>query len=353
MAVRQTSGAGVRTIVSHASACSGHDDATAPQSTAGSPESGVRVSANTRFPEDPGALAALREFDGDPAALLGRGGEASVYALDDEHVLRVARAGATGLGVRSRAALLDELRSSVDRLSFSIPRVLEVDFVHERWCTVERRLLGRPLEDELAITRGTSRVELVRRYLSAVAELGELAIARPFWGELHEGDAVRAETWRGYLERRARLGLELGGADFSRVNAGELATPFDEPSASGFVYLDVYPGNVLVHAGRVSAVLDFGGGVLIGDPRFNALGAASYLHGADRAAGEAWLAERGLGSTSDVRRWLAAYWAFARDDEKLSAWCRAELSLEERATSWSSRASSPSTNRRTTQTRGT
>ncbi len=77
-------------------------------------------------------------------ALLGRGGEASVYALDEEHILRVSRPGATELGVRARAALLGELQSSAHRLSFSIPRVLEIDFVHDRWCTVERRLRGIP-----------------------------------------------------------------------------------------------------------------------------------------------------------------------------------------------------------------
>ncbi len=97
---------------------------------------------------------------------------------------------------------------------------------------------------------------------------------------------------------------------YAHVNASELAAPFEEPTASAFVYLDVYPGNVLVHAGRVSAVLDFGGGVLIGDPRFNALAAASYLRSEDRPTGEAWLAERGLAATRAFRRWLAAYWAF-------------------------------------------
>jgi Ser/Thr protein kinase RdoA (MazF antagonist) len=278
-----------------------------------------------RFPEDPGAAAVLREIGSGPARLLGRGGEASVYALDDERVLRIHRHGASETGVRGRTALLDELQASAHQVSFAIPRVLTVDFIRERWVTVELRLAGRSLENELATLPKEARTALVRAYLSAATELGKLAVSRPFFGELHEDDPVRDETWQSYLERRARHSLALGGEAYSRVSAAELARPFEEPPTRHFVYLDAYPGNVLVEKGRVSAILDFGGGVLIGDPRFNALAAASYLHSEDRAVGEAWLADRGIVSAGPFRRWLAAYWAFASDDETLGAWCRAEL----------------------------
>jgi hypothetical protein len=278
-----------------------------------------------RFPEDPGALAVLEELRADPEALLGRGGEASVYALDHDRVLRIQRPGASEKGVRARASLLDELRACAHRLSFSIPRVLEIDFIAERWVTVEPRLSGRSLESELEVTDGAKREELIRFYLSAANELGTLTLSRPFLGELHEGDAIRSETWLSYLERRARHSLKLGGDVYAALNASELAAPFEEPEASAFIYLDAYPGNVLVEDGRVTAILDFGGGVLIGDPSFNALAAVTYLSREDRAIGEAWLTERAVATAEPFRRWLAAYWAFARDDEALSAWCRSEL----------------------------
>jgi Ser/Thr protein kinase RdoA (MazF antagonist) len=278
-----------------------------------------------RFSEDPGALAVLEALGGDAPALLGRGGEASVYALDPERVLRIQRPGAKENSVRARASLLDELRSSADRLSFSIPRVLEIDFVAERWVSVETRLPGRSLESELETVVGPEREALIRLYLSAANELGDLTLSRRFFGELHEGDPIRGQTWRDYLERRARHSLELGGDVYSSLSPSELTAPFEEPRTSALVYLDAYPGNVLVEEGGVTAILDFGGGVLIGDPRFNALAAATYLSGEDRAIGEAWLAERGVTPTGPFRRWLAAYWAFARDDEALAAWCRSEL----------------------------
>ncbi len=278
-----------------------------------------------RFPEDPGALAALREFGCDAEALLGRGGEATVFALGDERVLRIHRPGTSEDGVLARASLLDELGASAGRLSFSIPRVFEVAFVAERWVTEERRLPGRPLESELAAASGAEREALVRAYLSAADELGQLAISRPFVGELHEGDPIRAETFREYLELRARHSLKLGGDAYAAISASDVAAPFEEPRQRAFVYLDAYPGNVLVDGGRVTAIVDFGGGVVIGDPAFNALAAATYLAGADRALGEAWLAERNVAGAGHFRRWLAAYWAFARDEEALSAWCRSEL----------------------------
>lgn len=45
------------------------------------------------------------------------------------------------------------------------------------------------------------------------------------------------------------------------------------------MHLDLYAGNVLVEGSRVTALLDFGGVPVFGDPDFDALTVAVYLRG--------------------------------------------------------------------------
>ena len=56
-----------------------------------------------RFPEDPALARVLSDYGVAPSAQLGSGGEASVYALDAERVLRVHRPGPTGATIARRA----------------------------------------------------------------------------------------------------------------------------------------------------------------------------------------------------------------------------------------------------------
>jgi hypothetical protein len=55
----------------------------------------------------------LEAFGVAPDALLGGGGEASVYALDDRRVLRIPHGGETVADLQARRALLEELGRGV------------------------------------------------------------------------------------------------------------------------------------------------------------------------------------------------------------------------------------------------
>jgi aminoglycoside phosphotransferase (APT) family kinase protein len=279
-----------------------------------------------RFGEDPGARAVLAEFALEPSALLGRGGEASVYALDDSRVLRVHRAGTSEVSVRRRAALLDELEPSARRLPYAIPRVLTVANRADRIVTIEPRLPGRPLSDALGQETGARRAALVRSYLDAVDRLTELELVRPFYGDLLMDDAIRKTSFREYLRERARVSLTAAGGELQKVPHQSLADALPEPATPSFVYLDAYPGNLLVQGDTITAVLDFGGVALMGDARLNALAAAAYLPPGDAGTVAAWLAEHDLAELyGPARRWVAAFWSFACDDALLAEWCRSVL----------------------------
>jgi aminoglycoside phosphotransferase (APT) family kinase protein len=118
------------------------------------------------------------------------------------------------------------------------------------------------------------------------------------------------------------------------VNVDALCRPFEEPAIPGFVHLDLYAGNVLVDGNSVTAVLDFGGVPVFGDPDFDPLTVAVYLRGemtnhtteSDHRVCREWLERAGLADQLDAaERWVAAMWSFAVDDAKVQSWCRRVL----------------------------
>ena len=278
---------------------------------------------SVRFPFDPAVPQVLVAFGLEPGALIGSGGEATVYALDGERVLRVHRPGPDRVTLERRRNLLDELAPQARELPFAIPRVLELRSVHERWVTIEPRLPGRPMSELLAEVDGSAREEVVLSYLQAGRSLSQLTLSRPFYGDLLADDTIREPTFRAYLERRARRSLDAAGGPLGSVDAGELAHGLPEAERPAFVYLDVHPSNVLVQGVRVTAVVDFGGVAIVGDARLGAVVPATYLLDRDQGVAQAWLRAQGLSEMyGPARRWIAAFWSFAKDDLELFEWCK-------------------------------
>ena len=285
---------------------------------------------------EPAIVRVLATFGIEADAPLGQGGEAMVYALDARHVIRIHHAGTHPTVVANRSALLAELAQSAARVPFAIPRVVDTRVVAERIVTVETRLPGRPLNAVLNEAEGEARATLVRAYLDAAARIGDLTIHRPWYGDLLAQNPFRTHTFRAYLEQRARCSLAAAGDAFATVDASELASALPEPAEPALLHLDAFGGNMLSDGSSITAVLDFGVVALVGDRRLDPLTAAAYLDAAitpaatdaDRAVAHSWLAERHLAALyQPTRRWLAAFWSFAHDDQSLHQWCRS-ISLQ-------------------------
>ncbi len=266
--------------------------------------------------------------------LLGAGGEAWVFALDLERILRVAKPGASETAFALRTSLLSELARSAHRVPFAIPEVFETLAAGGRRATVERRLAGSPLGEVLGNASGSERAGLIHSYLEATAAIGDLTVERPWYGDIARDGAIHSRTFRGYLERRAAHSLAASEFESLAVDANELASALPEPSAPALVHLDTFPGNMLAEGGAVTAVLDFGSVAIVGDRRLDPLSAVAYLdpaitpnaEAADRIVAHDWLAARGLhGLYRPAERWIAAFWSFATDDPRLHSWCRAVL----------------------------
>lgn len=294
--------------------------------------------------------ALLRGLEVDPADLLGFGGEARVWALRADRVVRVCHRGTPVQSLQQRIELLGELSAGPEPPPFALPEVLEVHEREGRLFTIERRLDGIPLLAALAAATGSLRRRLIEAHLDAAAALADLPLRPgPWYGQLvaDEG-AVRSPTWPGFLQDRARASMAVSGLGDDRW-AAQLAERLaaDVAAAGGrsagpercFVHLDAFAGNMMAVGDRVSAVLDFGPTCLAGgDRRLDPVACAVYLGsthitptatGADLDVARGWLREHGMdGLYGPLRRWLAAFWLFAVDDAKLNAWCRDVLGPE-------------------------
>ena len=282
------------------------------------------------FPSDPGLVAVAIRFGVAPNALLGHGGEAWVYALDDERVLRVLRDGGRRADVLRRIALVEEL--ALSQPVYRLPEVLDVGEFEGRTYAVERRLPGRSMLEELGRLEGAARERLIEAYLDTSASLGDLHLpAHTGFGDLIADDSIVAPTWRAYLEERAARNLTRSTPELRQVDPVGIADGLPDTSIPSFVHLDAFAGNFLTDGAGITAVLDFGASSLAGDRRLDPIASAVYLsdphvtptataHDVDVAL--AWLRTEGLAEWLEpCRRWLAAYWSVEVDDPKVIAWC--------------------------------
>lgn len=292
------------------------------------------VHHDTEFPDDQGLRAVLDRFGVKPSDLLGHGGEAWVYALGDQRVLRVLHGSGSCDHVSERQALVDELRRGA-AATFELPQVLECGSVAGRSYAIERRLPGVSVGDALGRLARPERRILVERHLDAAHALGDLHLDdRPWFGELMGTAPVRTSTWRAYLVAKVTKSLSQAPG-FEHLDPAGLAADLPDLAEASFVHLDAFAGNMLSIGPEITAVIDFGATSIRGDRRIDPLSAAVYLCAPpitphadddDRRVALAWLANAGLAEYFEpTRRWIAGFWAWATDDRKLHEWCRTVL----------------------------
>lgn len=253
-----------------------------------------------------------------------------MYALDDGRVARVPHHRGDPSRIRHRRELVEELASR--GAPFALPTVLEVGEIEGLTYTVEQRLRGVSVLEQLRHVEGPGRARLIEAHLEAAAALGDLhLVPRGWYGDLLAEDPIRTPTWREYLEARAATSLERSAPALRGVDPVAVATDLPEPNQAAFVHLDAFAGNMLAVHGAISAVLDIGPTSVSGDRRLDPLAAAVYLSspeitGAvtpqDLDVARSWLRAARLDDWFEpARRWLAAYWSFAVDDRPLQDWC--------------------------------
>jgi aminoglycoside phosphotransferase (APT) family kinase protein len=286
------------------------------------------------YPDDDGLVAVLRHLGVAADAVLGHGGEAWVYALDDDRVVRVLHSGGRKEHVSQRRRLVDELVRAEP--TFALPEVIEIDELDGRVFSIDRRLHGRSVLDELAECEGPQRNRLIEAQLAAAAALGDLHLEpRDTFGELIFDAPITTSRWLAYLEQRAAANLARSTPDLYAIDPVALAVALPDTETRAFVHLDAFAGNMLTDGTHITAVLDIGPTSLAGDRRLDPLATAVYLTSreitptartSDVDVIMSWLRAAGLEPWFEpARRWLAAYWSFALDDPAVTAFCRGVL----------------------------
>lgn len=267
--------------------------------------------------------------------LIGFGGEARVYALDGQRVLRISHPEYDMATAKNNFELVQWILAKAKMVGLSTPEVISLDIVGERIVRIEKRLPGRPLSDLLANTGAEERAALINELLDAAEKICRIAMVQTQFGDVSATHPVRAQGWEGYLVAKIAQTLGKAPAAFQVLDPEQIAAHV--PKFDGqprLVHFDLFPGNVLFHTERVSAIIDFGPTMMMGDKRMELWSAVAYLdsqisphaNAADRAAGEKWLEKHNLqDGYAAAKQWIAAYWTFAHDDPKVLDWCRQVL----------------------------
>jgi putative membrane protein len=290
----------------------------------------------------------LDQFAVERQALLGRGGEAHVYALDHERVLRIYHSDheATSQVI----AQLQGLYRLWGGGPIQLPTVLENGERAGRIYTVTSRLQGEGFDRWLAGTTPAERRRGLLSYLDTAQLIATLPAPLPGFARLvgeHAPqqfsslpDLLNAQLQPQVAISRARLGADVPDvAEVWRQLFEALATRDCRPAV---VHGDYCPPNTYVTldaAGhpRVTGVGDFSPHTLLADPLMDLAGAVMFLE-LERYEGAAddsrWLEEQAAQRWGlEIARWIAVYRRFYGFyfssayvfDEQLYDWCRRQL----------------------------
>ena len=260
--------------------------------------------------------------------------DATVFAIDESSIARIYPQNTEAAQISRRALLLEEIRSVAPATPYAVPRIKEELHIEGFNIIVEARLPGTPLAAVLG-TEVDDRRRLLRAYLDAARQLGELTPARPWYGDLVREDAIHTQSFPEYALARSHENLRKGGEAFAGVPVLEIGDAMPDAPRS-LVHMQFDPDHVLVEAGRVAAVTGFGSATIIGDRRLEPVSAAIYLEPAftptatdeDRAFAMTWLESNQLHTLyQPFRRWLACIWCTQTEKPALRAWCQEVLSL--------------------------
>ncbi len=284
--------------------------------------------------------AVLRRFGVEPEDKIGHGGDATVYALDSERVLRVLHSPRSPIA--RIASFYAELAGQDP--GFALPRVFEHGEIDGTAYSIDRRISGRPLIDILPELSGERRRKALDAYLDGAEAIGALSFERPLYGEILADPPLQRPTWTAFLLDRAdaALGTSTGYfaddvPDLDQVLAAvkrRIAALPAQPEPK-LVHGDYFPGNVMIGDDlALSGVIDFGTLTVIGDPVMDVASAIVFIEVARKTvdlADVTYLTARALGKRSDgfiesiraYREYYALRLApYAKTgDPRLYAWC--------------------------------
>ncbi|HET9648907.1 MAG TPA: PH domain-containing protein [Microlunatus sp.] len=292
--------------------------------------------------------AVLDHFGVTEAALLGQGGEANVYAVDDDRVLRVYHSGHEG-PAQVIAQLQGLFRMWADA-PFQLPEILDTGERAGRIYTVTRRLSGQSLDRWLPSASPDDRRTALLSYLDAAQLIATLPAPLSGFARLvGPGAPQRFDSLGALLNAQLQPQIAVSGSRLEADVPG-VAAIWDQLFSAinarrcrpTVVHGDYCPPNTYVTTDangrpRITGVGDFSPHTLLADPMMDLAGAVIFveLERYEGAADDArWLERQAIGRWgTDAARWIAVYRRFYgfyfssayAFDEELYQWCRRQL----------------------------
>lgn len=283
----------------------------------------------------------LQRFGITSAALLGKGGESYVYALDQTRVVRIYGRGASLDYLQARSNFYTQLAAR--HPSFVIPLILDHGVIDEHPYTIERRMPGYDFAHILPQLTGRDRERALISYLNVSTQIGSITFPDALFGEmLLPHGALQRDTWPQYLWDRVQQTLSTSRSDLGQdvPRLDRLLTEFYtrvlqslKIHTKSLVHGDYFPGNVFIDdALTVYGVGDFGYSTVVGDPQMDIAGAVIFLEvvsGYQENDTQLLLhhlqtrAERVSADVIDIYRiYYSLYFSFCKhSDPDLYAWC--------------------------------
>jgi aminoglycoside phosphotransferase (APT) family kinase protein len=270
---------------------------------------------------------------------IGHGGEATVYELTADRVLRVFHRPPDSTIVRHIVPFYRRLATF--HLPFAVPEILEFGEEDGIAYSLDRRIPGRAFHDVLPELSGRDRARALDSYTDAAGALAVIPLEDQRYGEFLFEEALQSDTWGGFLLARLDANYERGRPDLldaiphvddiiGSLRARIEALP-DPPKV--LAHGDYFPGNVLMDDDfNVTGVIDFGWLTVAGDAAMDLASAAIFLdvvrgHQASdpervHARLMATHGERLADRIEIYRGWYAVRFSpYRADDESLFAWC--------------------------------
>lgn len=222
----------------------------------------------------------FEKYNLSPAAQIGRGMEAEVYAYGDNTVLKIY----AGTATVADLTILKDFYSSLERnlVHYNLPNIYSVTQEYDHVVTVEQRLMGQPMATVLEHLSTKDLDAAMQEYLTAVLALANINAPadRPRLKlfDPQQLSQVPDGDWHHFLRSYLKYKLlqltpylERDVANFSakltQLNT-LLAAPYE--GAYTLIHGDFFPGNLLIDdQHRATALIDFGLFTMYGDHMFD------------------------------------------------------------------------------------
>jgi hypothetical protein len=278
----------------------------------------------------------LRAFDLTVADKLGAGGEAEVYAVDRERVLRLHKPQIDRSFIQRRKTFYDCLAGLSP--SIMLPTILEHGERDIVSYDLERRIPGVDLAIALSRMEGAVRRRALLTYTNTAAIIRTIKYEQNDFGEVLAANPIRRDSWADFIMARAQERLAAG---YSRLKGKldrperalkflNMMLPIGRSITPQLVHGDYHLANVIVdETGNVTGLTDFGRLTVVGDPDMDLAGAVLNLTGvpgvtADDKRGVFERAQAlGLSETalSIYKLYYAIYFLERGGDGGLFYWC--------------------------------